>query len=210
MTVCAAAARRTVDPMKTHLLIPILLLVPGIPVRTEPASGPAFTVMTGQSKIRFSVKASVSLNGEFEKWDATLAFASSDPASGVLDIKIQAASVNTGSGMKDSKLKDKDFFDVNANPYITFKSTKFVPTGSNTFDVNGIFTIRGVSKPETVAVTLSGAGTGFGEIKGQMAFDRREFGMTSGIPFIKVADRVEVTLDLKVKRASGPALDLKK
>jgi polyisoprenoid-binding protein YceI len=29
-----------------------------------------------------------------------------------LDIKIQAATVNTGSGMKDEKLKSKDFFDV--------------------------------------------------------------------------------------------------
>jgi hypothetical protein len=43
-----------------------------------------------------------------------------------------------------------------------------------------------------------------------MAFDRNEFGMNSGIPFIKIADRVEVTVDLKGKRVSGPPLDLKK
>ena len=47
----------------------------------------------------------------------------------VLDIKIQAASVNTGSGMKDGKLKGKDFFDVKQNPLITFQSTKVVQTG---------------------------------------------------------------------------------
>jgi polyisoprenoid-binding protein YceI len=34
--------------------------------------------------------------------------------SGVLDVKIQAASVNTGSGMKDGK--SKDFFDVEQDP----------------------------------------------------------------------------------------------
>ncbi len=39
-----------------------------------------------------------------------------------------------------------------------------------------------------------------------MAFDRKQFGMNSGIPFIKIADRVEVTVDLKGKRTSGPAL----
>jgi hypothetical protein len=33
--------------------------------------------------------------------------------------------------------------------------------------------------------------------------------MNSGIPFIKIADRVEVTVDLKAKRTSGPAVALK-
>ena len=37
-----------------------------------------------------------------------------------------------------------------------------------------------------------------------MAFDRKDYGMNSGIPFIRIADRVEVTVDLKVKRVSGP------
>jgi hypothetical protein len=37
-----------------------------------------------------------------------------------------------------------------------------------------------------------------------MAFDRKQYGMNSGIPFIKIADRVEVTVDLTGKRISGP------
>jgi polyisoprenoid-binding protein YceI len=32
--------------------------------------------------------------------------------------------VDTGSGMKNGKLKGKDFFDVDQNPLSTFKSTK--------------------------------------------------------------------------------------
>ncbi|MGC2108565.1 MAG: YceI family protein [Candidatus Korobacteraceae bacterium] len=156
------------------------------------------------STIKFYVKASVALTGNFEKWDATLTFTSPDVTTGVLDVKIQAASVNTGSGMKNDKLKSKDFFDVNQDPLITFRSTKIVQTGPETFDVQGTFTIRGVSKPETLALTVSGKGTGEGAIKGTMAFDRRDYGMNSGIPFIKIADRVEVNIDLKAKRVSGP------
>jgi polyisoprenoid-binding protein YceI len=129
--------------------------------------------------------------------------------SGVLDVKIYADSVNTGSGMKNDKLKSKDFFDAQNDPYITFKSNKIVQTGPNTFDVQGTFTIRGVSKPETLNLTVSGKGTGTGEIKGTITFDRKEFGMNSGIPFIKIADRVEVTVDLKAKRVSGPPLVFK-
>jgi hypothetical protein len=42
-----------------------------------------------------------------------------------------------------------------------------------------------------------------------MAFDRKDYGMNSGIPFIKIADRVEVTVDLKGTRISGPPLVFK-
>jgi hypothetical protein len=42
-----------------------------------------------------------------------------------------------------------------------------------------------------------------------MAFDRKDYGMDSGIPFIKIADRVEVTVDLHAKRISGPRVNIK-
>jgi len=161
------------------------------------------------SSIKFSVKASIALEGTFDKWGATLSFTSPDVSTGVLDVKIQADSVNTGSGMKDGKLKSKDFFDVKQDPLITFVSKKIVQTGPDTFEVDGDFTIRGVTKTEPLTLTVSGAGTGSGTIKGTMAFDRKDYGMNSGIPFIRIADRVEVTVDLKAKRVSGPPVALK-
>jgi polyisoprenoid-binding protein YceI len=173
------------------------------------AQAPVFAITPEESSVKFFVKASVALEGNFEKWDATLTFSSTDVTTGVLDIKIQAASVNTGSGMKDDKLKSKDFFDVKQDPLIAFHSDKIVQTGPAAFDVQGKFTIRGVSKPETLNLTVSGKGTGTGDIKGTMAFDRKDYGMNSGIPFIKIADRVEVTVDLKAKRVSGPPLVFK-
>jgi polyisoprenoid-binding protein YceI len=171
-----------------------------------PAGVPVFEVTppTGGFKITFNVKASVPIQGVFEKWDATLKFTSADVTTGVLDIKVDAGSVNTGSGLKDGKLKGKDFFDAKDNPYITFHSAKIEQTGPTTFDIPGTFTIRGVSRPETLSLTLTGKGTGTGEIKGSMAFDRKDYGMNSGIPFIKIADRVEVDVTLQAKQMSGP------
>ena len=170
---------------------------------------PVISIAQEGSSVQFSVKASVSLEGKFDKWEATMTFPSADVTTGVLDIKIQADSVNTGSGMKDGKLKSKDFFDVKQDPYITFHSNKIVQTGPTTVDIPGTFTIRGVSKPETLTFTIAGKGTGVGSVKGTMAFDRKEFGMNSGIPFIRIADRVEVTVDLQGKRVSGPPLVFK-
>jgi len=93
------------------------------------AQAPVFKITTEDSSIKFSVKASVAVNGTFDKWDAALTFTSPDVTTGVLDIKIQADSINTGSGMKDGKLKSKDFFNADHDPLITFLSKKIVQTG---------------------------------------------------------------------------------
>jgi len=170
------------------------------------AQAPVFEITPVDSWIKFHVKSSTTIAGKFDKWDATLTFASPDETTGVLEIKIQAASVDTGSGLKNSKLKGKDFFDVEQNPLISFKSTKFVHTGHNTYEVDGDFTIRGVSNPEKLTLTVSGKGTGSVEIKGVMAFNRKDYGMDKGIPFIKIADHVDVSFHLIGKRVSGPPL----
>ena len=187
----------------------LCLFVSAAFVSVSRAQAPVFEITPAESSIKFDVEASVAIKENFDKWDATLTFTSPDLSTSVLEIKIQAASVDTGSGMKNGKLKGKDFFDVERNPTITFKSTKIVQTGPDTFEVDGNFTIRGVSKAEKLTLTITGEGTGAGTIKGTMAFDPKDYGMNSDIPFIKIANRVEVTVDLKAKRVSGPPVDLK-
>ncbi len=189
---------------------PLAVALLFLAAETLAAQAPVFQFDKAKSSIGFNVKASVAIAGKFDQWDATLTFTSTDPTSGVLDIKAYASSVDTGSGMKDGKLKSADFFNAAQDPYITFHSTKITQTGANTFEIDGDFTIRGVTKPEKLVLTASGIGTGVGGVKGIMAFDRKDYGMNSGIPFIKIADRVEVDVDLNGKRVSGPPLNIKK
>jgi len=186
---------------KLLVLVGMLTL---ITLASQAQTAPVFAITPESSTINFFVKASVAIMGSFGKWDATLVFTSPNVESGVLTVTIQADSVDTGSGMKDGKLKGKDFFDAKENPTITFVSKSIKQTGPDTFDVLGDFTIRGVKKTETLVLTVTGKGTGEGVIKGTMAFDRKDYGMNSGIPFIKIADRVEVSVNLKAKRTSGP------
>jgi polyisoprenoid-binding protein YceI len=182
----------------------LLLLSAALPSFSSAQQVPVFQIERSQSTIKFAVKASVPIAGSFDQWTAGLTFTSPQATSAAFDVEIQAASVDTGSGLKDSKLKSSDFFDVDNNPLITFKSTKVVQTGPATFELDGNFTIRGVTKAEKLALTVSGQGTGTGYINGTMAFDRKDYGMNSGIPFIKIADRVEVTVSLKGTRVAGP------
>lgn len=184
------------------------LLIPSVGAQA-PVAVPVFKITPVESTIKFHVAASVAIEGAFDQWESSLTFTSPAAESAVLDVKIQAASVNTGSGLKDGTLKGKNFFNVDEDPLITFHSTSIVQTGPETFDVQGMFTIRGVSKPETLHLTVSGKGTGSGEIRGTMAFDRKDYGMTHGIPFLHIADRVEVRIDLKATHVSGPPVVFK-
>lgn len=58
-------------------------------------------------------------------------------------------------------------------------------------------------------ISLFLAETGTGAIVGTMAFDRKDYGMNNGIPFIKIADRVEVNIDIHAKRVSGSPVTFK-
>lgn len=175
-----------------------------------PAGVPVFEVRPVHSSIKFYVKSSVAIAGKFDKWDAALTFQSPNVTTGSLVVTIQADSVDTGSDMKNGKLKGKDFFDAGNNPTIVFRSTKFVQTSHNTIEVDGDFTIRGATLPEKVTLIVAHKEGHLGEIEGKMVFNRKNYGMNkgAGIPFVKIGDHVDVTFNLKVKHASGPQVDL--
>lgn len=187
----------------------LCLLTSALFAAPRPAEAPVFVITPVESTVKFDVEASVAIKGKFDKWDASLTFTSPELSTAVLDIKIQAASVDTGSGMKNGKLKSKDFFAVDTNPLITFHSKKAAQTGPTTIEFDGDFTIRGVTKQEKLTFTIPEKRNGSGRISGTMAFDRKQYGMNSGIPFIKIANRVEVAIDLYGKRISGPPVALR-
>jgi len=167
------------------------------------SQAPVYEITPVESSIKFDVESSVAIKGTFQKWDASLTFQTRELSTGVLDIRIQADSVDTGSGVKNGKLRGKDFFNAKEAPYITFHSTKITQTGPASFEVEGDFTIRGVTKKEKLMVSDEGKGSPAGTIIGTMAFDRKEYGMNSGIPFIRIANRVQVNVNLKWKRVAG-------
>ena len=173
------------------------------------AKAPILVISRQESTIKFYVKASIELRGTFDKWDATLTFASPDVTTGVLRVTVQAESVDTGSSIKNNTLKSADFFNVEQQPLITFVSKAITQTGPDSFQVAGDFSIRGVTRPEVLTLKVSGKGTGSGVITGTMAFDRKNYGMSGGIPFITIANHVEVSVALKGKRVAGPPLVFK-
>src|SRR5215469_11215532 len=83
--------------------------LPVIPAQ-DTAGVPVFTVVPVKSTIKIAAKASVPIEGTFQKWDATFTVTSTAAESGTLDIKIPAASLNK------RKLRGKDVLPVGKDP----------------------------------------------------------------------------------------------
>ena len=189
------------------MILPGFLALMAVPT-VSLAAAPVFAIVPAGSSVNFHVNASMTVQGKFDKWTGSLTFTSPDISTGEFKLRVDASSVDTGDGMKNGVLKGDKFFDVKNNPVITFTSTKITQTGPNSFAVTGAFMLRGVSKPQVLILTTTGRGQGSGTIKGTMSFNRKDYGMNGGIPFVRISDHVDVAIDLKVNRVSGPPLTL--
>src|SRR5579864_3359616 len=169
--------------------------------QTPTKTGRNFTINVPESKVEFFVGSSDGdVNGVFKTWTGKLYLATAGvPESATLSLEVTADSMSTGSGLKDRMVKGKDFFYVKDFPTVSFSSTKVIPSGDpNKFQVQGNFTLRGVTKPVVLQVTLDRDNKGGGQIYADLSFDRREFGMTKSVPFVRVSDSVRVRVDLYV------------
>lgn len=180
-----------------------LVLLSAMLCPSSRAQVPVFRVTPIQSSIQFNTTSSKALAGNFDKWNATLTFASRDPTSAVLQVEIQTASVHSRSSKSDEELKSKDRLNTAQQPVISFKSNKVVQTGKSTYDLVGTFTMRGVSKPATLNLTIADQGNGSGYIQGIVPFGLKDYGMASST---KTDERGEVDLNLKAEQVSGPGL----
>ena len=167
------------------------------------AQVPVFHVTPVQSSVRFNVRSSKPIDGNFDKWNATLTFTSRDPTSATLDVEIQAASVHSAGGRNDDKLKSTEFLNVQHDPVISFKTNKVIQTGKTTFDLVGTFTMRGVSKPATLSLMIADQSKTTGYVQGIVPFEYKDYGMTGNS---RNYDHGEIDINLKVDQVSGPDL----
>ena len=72
---------------------------------------------------------------------------------GSVEITIDMRSVNTGSSDFNEHIQAEDFFDTARYPTATFKSTKIVFEADKPKSIEGMLTMKGVTKPVTLSVT---------------------------------------------------------
>lgn len=127
--------------------------------------------------------------GRFNTVSGSFLLNADEPAKSVMDITVQADSVDSANKKRDEHLKGSDFFSVKEFPTLTFKGTKFEKGEGSNWKVTGDLTFRGVTKQVVVDVKDTGTGEGRGGAKvagfeGTVKINRSEFGVNYGIPGI--------------------------
>ncbi|MET8012374.1 YceI family protein [Streptomyces sp. NPDC005271] len=71
---------------------------------------------------------------------------------------IQAASIDTGNGMRDGHLKSPDFLDVEQYPVLTYQSSHLSAAGADRWTVHGELSLHGVVREVDLDLTYLGTG----------------------------------------------------
>lgn len=95
------------------------------------------------------------VRGEFGKVSSTLDWDKDDPSKSSVEVKIDAASIDTRQEKRDNHLKSPDFFDVAKCPEITFKSTKVEKAGDDKYKLAGDLTMHCQTHPVTLDATFN-------------------------------------------------------
>jgi polyisoprenoid-binding protein YceI len=98
-----------------------------------------------------------SVHGRFTEFSGRVEIAEDLEKSGV-EAVIQAASIDTGNGMRDSHLKSADFLDVERFPVLTYQSTGLTPAGADRWTVHGKLSLHGVIREVDLDLTYLGTG----------------------------------------------------
>jgi polyisoprenoid-binding protein YceI len=166
------------------------------------------TVVKTDSRIEFHASATFEkVTGVFHSWEADLKMPPDDFAKAFLNLEMDSESVTTGSGLRDKETKGKNFFDVKEYPKVTFASKSITANSDpSKFHMDAELTLRGMTKPVSVVVTLHPQPNGHQWVDGDFSFNRRDFGMTHNVPFNKVANTILVQFHLDVTGApASPA-----
>ena len=166
--------------MSTTESTPLTRTVDGVDL---PAPG-TYVLDASHTDVGFSVRHLMvaKTKGRFAGVSGTVVIAD-DPLASSVEVTIDAASVDSRDDKRDEHLRSADFFDVEAHPVITYRSTAVVPAGRGTWTVDGELTVRGITRSVPLTVSFEGAATspwgttsiGF---TASAEVDREDFGLT--------------------------------
>ncbi len=163
-----------------------------------------WTADKGHSKIGFTVShhGISEVDGYFKKFDATITAVKPDLSDAVFELNIETPSINTDLEMRDSHLKSEDLFNVEKFPTLTFKSTSFKKIAGNKYKLEGNLTMKGITKPMSLDVTMNGPVPNPNKqannmqlgIKALGKLKRSDFGIGGKLETAFVSDEVELRL----------------
>ena len=136
--------------------------------------------------------------GGFQTWQGNVQVNDADIPKSAVEVTVQTGSLKMMDRQQADMLKDSDFFDVDRFPQMTFRSDKIERTGEETLKIDGFLTLRGVTRPMTLDVTLTdrkpnaAPGARYARVRAKGTIKRSDFGMTKYVDL--VGDNVEISI----------------
>ncbi|MBD8875144.1 YceI family protein [Roseibium polysiphoniae] len=144
--------------------------------------------------------------GRFGEWEGTLLIDQDAPANSSIEFVIDVNSLDTFWADRDKHFLSADFFEAEKFPKASFKSTSVEKTGENTLKVTGDLTIKDVTKPAVLDVTVTQIGDHPMAKKPAAGFavtstiKRSDYGMDKFVPY--VGDEITVTFHAETLKAA--------
>lgn len=167
-----------------------------------------YTVDPAHSQVGFVVRhmGFSKVRGRFSSFEGTIEMEPGNLESLRAEATIDAASIDTRSDQRDEHLRSGDFFDVETNPSLTFKSSEVRAAGDDTFKIVGELTIRGTTRPVELDAQFLGEGVdpwGGNRIalEARTKINRKDFGLTWNQMLeaggVLVSEEVEIVLEVQ-------------
>src|SRR6266446_410921 len=137
------------------------------------------------TQVEFSAKhlGMMTVRGHFAEVTATGEIHPDHPERTSVEATINTASIRPHNEQRDNDLRSSNFLEIEKYPQMTFKSTKLEPAGPDRYTLTGDLTIKGNTRPVTLAVVKYGEFTdpNMGHRIGYAAegrINRKDFGLT--------------------------------
>ncbi len=168
----------------------------------------SYQIDNAHSQIQFTVRHMMisRVRGWFEKFSGEFEIDENNPADSKIDVRIEAASINTREPQRDAHLRSPDFLDAEKYPYLTFTSKRVEVLDSTHAKLYGDLTIRDVTHEVTIDVEYNGQakspwGTTSLGFNGHTVINRKDWDLTwnKALETGGVLVGEEITIDIEME-----------
>ncbi len=169
-----------------------------------------WTIDPSHSQLGFSVRhmGLSTVRGRFTRFTGSIELEVNDEPAAIA-VDVETASITTDAADRDAHLRSGDFFEADAHPTITFRSTAFRPKGDR-YEIEGDLTMRGVTRRVVLDAELGPIiNDPFGMQRrgavGHARINRKDWGLTWNQVLeagsLLVGEEVTLSIDVQVTAA---------
>ncbi len=138
----------------------------------------------------------------FDEFTVDMDLDVAEPTNTSVAVDIQTDSIITGSDIFNEHITGEKWFDASANPEIKFASKSVTANSDGTFELMGDLTIKGMTKPVALDVTINAAmdhpfkKTPVVGISAVGNVNRSEWGLGANAPYISDEVKLEIQAEM--------------